>query len=87
MLQLIFEHALIRLMRTSDVLDAFDGDKEAVAKALGISISAVYQWGDLVPPASAIVLAKERPDIPHDPDDYRGWESRGQRKRKNGKGH
>lgn len=74
-------------MRTSDVLDAFDGDKEAVAKALGISISAVYQWGDLVPPASAIVLAKERPDIPHDPDDYRGWESRGQRKRKNGKGH
>lgn len=73
-------------MRTSDVLEAFNGDKEAVASALGISISAVYQWGELVPPASAMVLAKERPDIPHDPDDYRGWDSRA-KKRKNGKRH
>lgn len=72
-------------MRTSDVLDAFNGDKEALANALGISISAIYQWDELVPPASAIVLAAMRPDIPHDPEDYRGWESVRKRKSKNGK--
>jgi hypothetical protein len=73
-------------MRTSDVLEAFDGDKEAVATVLGISISAVYQWGELVPPASAMVLAAKRPDIPHDPDDYVGWDSP-KRKRKSAKKH
>lgn len=74
-------------MRTSDVLKAFDGDKMAVATALGISLSAIYQWDEMVPPASAMRLAAMRPDIPYDPENYRGWNSPSRRKRKNGKRH
>lgn len=35
-------------MRTDDAVDIF-GTKDALAKAIGISPSAVYQWGDDVP--------------------------------------
>jgi DNA-binding transcriptional regulator YdaS (Cro superfamily) len=69
-------------MRTSDVFEAFGGSKRAVAEALGISLSAVYQWDELVPPASAMRLSAMRPEIPYDPEQYRGWNSP---KRKNGK--
>ncbi len=72
-------------MLTSDVFKAFDGDKKAVAQALDISLSAVYQWEEMVPPASAMRLAAMRPDIPYDPEAYKGWDS--PRKRKNGKRH
>ena len=68
-------------MRTSDVFEAF-GSKRAVADALGISISAVYQWADMVPPASAMRLAAMKPEIPYDPEKYKGWDAP---KRKNGK--
>ena len=37
-------------MRTQDAVDIFR-TKEALAKAIGISPSAVYQWGDTVPPS------------------------------------
>lgn len=70
-------------MRTSDVLKAFNEDKTAVAEAVGISASAVYQWEEFVPPASAIVLRELRPDIPFDPSVYKDWEKpRGNGKRK-----
>lgn len=70
-------------MRTSDVFEAFGGSKQAVADALGITISAVYQWDEMVPPASAMRLAAMRPEIPYDPEQYKGWDA--PRKRKNGK--
>lgn len=70
-------------MRTQDVLEAFSHDRKAIADALEISLSAVYQWGDMVPPASAMRLAAKRPEIPYDPEQYKGWDS--PRKRKNGK--
>lgn len=69
-------------MRTSEAFDAFGGSKKAVAEALGISISAVYQWEDLVPPTSAIRLAMIRPDLRYDPELYRGWNAKFGRKRK-----
>lgn len=73
-------------MRTSDVLRAFGGDKKAVAAALGLSLSAVYQWQEMVPPGSAARLAAMRPDIPYDPEKYRDWDvAPGKRKRKNGR--
>ena len=37
-------------MRTEDAVEVFR-TKEALAKAIGISPSAVYQWGDTVPPS------------------------------------
>jgi hypothetical protein len=71
-------------MRTTDVLHAFGGDKKAVAAELGISLSAVYQWGEYVPPGSAIRLLWKRPSIPCDPEVYKGWDvtSGSTRKRK-----
>lgn len=72
-------------MRTSDVLEAFKGDRKAIAAALDISLSAVYQWDEMVPPASAMRLAAMRPEIPYDPEQYKGWDA--PRKRKNGKRH
>lgn len=35
-------------MRTEEAVEVF-GTKDALAKAIGISPSAVYQWGDVVP--------------------------------------
>jgi hypothetical protein len=85
MLQVELAHALIGLMRTSDVLNAFGGDKKAVASELGISLSAVYQWGEYVPPGSAIRLMHMRPGIPCNPEVYKGWDvtAGSTRKRKN----
>lgn len=35
-------------MRTEDAIEVF-GTQRALAEAIGISPSAVYQWGDVVP--------------------------------------
>ena len=69
-------------MRTSDVVKAFGGSKTAVAEALGISISAVSQWQELVPPLSAMNIAKLRPDLEFDLSVYEGWNKSSGRKRK-----
>ena len=37
----------------------------AIGKALKITRQAVYQWGDLVPEASAFKLITIKPEIPH----------------------
>lgn len=37
-------------MRTQEAVEIFR-TKEALAKAIGISPSAVYQWGEVVPPS------------------------------------
>lgn len=37
-------------MRVEEVAEFF-GSHNAMAKAIGISASAVYQWGDIVPPS------------------------------------
>jgi hypothetical protein len=42
-------------MLSSDAI-SFYGGRRAVATALGISKSAVYQWADLVPELSAVKL-------------------------------
>lgn len=44
-------------MRKQDVLDRFGG-AAAVAAALGITRSAVYQWGDEVPLLSALHIER-----------------------------
>ncbi|CDI02492.1 DNA-binding transcriptional regulator for DicB; Qin prophage [Candidatus Competibacter denitrificans Run_A_D11] len=44
-------------MKTCDAI-AFFGNATATAEAAGISPSAVSQWGDLVPPATAAILEK-----------------------------
>lgn len=44
-------------MNTSDVIRYF-GSQSAAAKALGITRSAISQWGDLVPLATAARLEK-----------------------------
>jgi hypothetical protein len=62
-------------MRTSDVLRVFNNDRKAIAAALDISLSAVYQWDELVPPASAMRLAAMKPEIPFDPEQYKGWDA------------
>lgn len=43
-------------MRKTDALDYFDDDIEALAEALGITMSAVYQWHETVPLLSALRL-------------------------------
>lgn len=37
-------------MRTEDAIEVF-GTQKALAEAIGISPSAVYQWGDTIPPS------------------------------------
>lgn len=44
-------------MRKSDVIKHF-GTGRAVAKALGISEEAVYQWGEFVPPRRAYEIQR-----------------------------
>ena len=39
-------------MKTKDALDAFGSVRE-LAAALGISVPAIYQWGEDVPPLRA----------------------------------
>jgi hypothetical protein len=75
-------------MRTEDVIEAYGHNRKAIAEALNISVSAVYQWGEIVPPHSAMRLALMRPELAYDPAQYRDWYSKfGSRKRKNGKRH
>ncbi|MAX33695.1 MAG: Cro/Cl family transcriptional regulator [Halomonadaceae bacterium] len=37
-------------MKTADAIQYFGGKKKDLAKALGLSPSAITQWGDSVPP-------------------------------------
>jgi len=51
-------------MRVEEVLEYFD-TKQHIARAIGISESAVYQWGELVPMSrrqSVRMAMKERAD-------------------------
>jgi hypothetical protein len=60
-------------MRTSDVR-AFLKTDRAIAEILGITVQAVNQWGELVPPLSAARLAKKTANkLQFDPDLYHGW--------------
>lgn len=60
-------------MLTSDVIRHF-GSKVAVAQAIGISRSAVGQWGDRVPPLSAAKIARAtRGKLKFDPAEYDDW--------------
>lgn len=63
-------------MKTSDVLQQF-GTASAVAETLGITRSAVSQWGEMVPPASAARLEKlSGGKLVFDPDVYRNRRGR-----------
>lgn len=45
-------------MRTKTAIDHFGGKPSELAKALGISPSAVSQWGDVVPELRQLQLEK-----------------------------
>ena len=45
-------------MRTQDAIGYFDGKPSLLAKALGISQSAVSQWGDEVPELRQLQLER-----------------------------
>lgn len=63
-------------MLTADALKVY-GSRKAIAEALKISESAVYQWDDLVPPLSAAKLAKRsKGKLKFDPDMYDRWNGR-----------
>jgi DNA-binding transcriptional regulator YdaS (Cro superfamily) len=63
-------------MRTSDVIDYF-GSKSAVAVALEISPSAVSQWGEIVPPLSAVEIERaSKGRLKFDPKLYKNWNRR-----------
>jgi hypothetical protein len=63
-------------MFTSDAFKFF-GSPLAVAEQLDISRQAVGQWGEIVPPASAIQLARlSRGKLKIDPELYEGWHLR-----------
>lgn len=57
-------------MRKADVLKHYK-TATAVAEALDISVAAVSQWGDLVPPFSAKRLALLNAALPFNPALYR----------------
>jgi DNA-binding transcriptional regulator YdaS (Cro superfamily) len=60
-------------VRTSEVIDHF-GSQTAVARAIGISRSAVQQWKEKVPPLSAAKIAKAtRGRLKFDPSEYDNW--------------
>jgi DNA-binding transcriptional regulator YdaS (Cro superfamily) len=53
------------------------GSRKAIAELLEISESAVYQWGEYVPPLSAARLAKRsRGKLKFDPDVYDDWNTK-----------
>lgn len=67
-------------MLTSEALRVYES-KTAIADVLGISPSAVSQWGEYVPPLSAMKLAKHsRGKLRFDPDVYETWNNRGSQK-------
>lgn len=43
-------------MKTETALSYYKNSRRKVAEALGLSAQAVYLWGDLVPPISAMRL-------------------------------
>jgi DNA-binding transcriptional regulator YdaS (Cro superfamily) len=49
-------------IKTDDAAKAF-GSKRALAKALGITEVAVYQWKEYVPELRAFQLRELRPDL------------------------
>ncbi len=57
-------------MLTADVISHFK-TRTAVAKYLGITVQAVSQWGDLVPPNQAQRL-HGLGELRYDPADYEG---------------
>jgi transcriptional repressor of cell division inhibition gene dicB len=60
-------------MLTEQVISHF-GSATAVAEALKISISAVSQWGERVPPLRAAQIAHLTDGrIPFDLGEYTGW--------------
>ncbi len=66
-------------MLVSDAVSHF-GSRLKIAEALGLSRSAVYAWGDVVPPLQAARLAeKSRGALPFDPEEYADWYSRNRR--------
>lgn len=50
-------------IKTKDVLKRMNAPQ--IGRTLKITKQAVYQWGDLVPEASAFKLLKVDPNIPH----------------------
>lgn len=46
---------MMHMMKTSEAIQLF-GSIRRVAEALGVSVQAVYAWGDLVPPLRAYQL-------------------------------
>ncbi len=43
----------MRTMRTEEALQLFDNSTRKLAEALGLSVQAIYAWGDKVPPLRA----------------------------------
>jgi hypothetical protein len=63
-------------MFTSEALKVYK-TRKAIAEALQISESAVYQWDEMVPPLSAAKLAKRsKGRLKFDPDRYDTWNAR-----------
>lgn len=63
-------------MLTSDVIRHFGGVRSVAAK-LGIRRTAVYAWGEMVPPLRAAKLADLSGGVlTFDPDDYEHWNRR-----------
>lgn len=59
-------------MKKASALTYF-GSASKLARAIGVTRSAVQQWGDLVPPLSAAKLERaSNGALKFDPDDYSG---------------
>ena len=54
-------------MLTKHVIQVY-GSRQAIAAALEITVQAVYQWGDVVPPLRAYQLLELRPDLAANPN-------------------
>lgn len=48
-------------MKTQDAIQQF-GSVRKIAEALGLSVQAIYAWGDEVPPLRVYQLREIRPD-------------------------
>jgi hypothetical protein len=66
-------------MLTQSVINHF-GSPQAVADVLGISRQAVVQWGEYVPPISALEIDRVSSGaLKYDADFYKNWRGRGMR--------
>jgi DNA-binding transcriptional regulator YdaS (Cro superfamily) len=45
-------------MKTSEAIAHYSGNKSALARALGIDQSSVYDWGEFPPPARQLQLER-----------------------------